>query len=105
MNARQKAKYYKKLYEKTQYNVCPVRIVDYRSPIVKLKIKMSVPRSIFPATMTCEELAEVPEIKRELSCRIADELKEYIKVDAELSQAERNFFDVVGSLEVVKYDN
>jgi hypothetical protein len=102
MNARQKAKYYKKLYEKTQYNVCPVKIVDYRSPIVKLKIKMSIPRSIFPAAMACEELAEVPEIKRELSCRLVEELKEYIKVDVEPS-IDRNYIDAVGSVEVIKW--
>ena len=62
---------------------------------------MSVPRSIFPSTMTCEELAKVPEIKRELSCKLVEELKEYIKVDVEPS-IERNFIDVVGTMEVVK---
>jgi hypothetical protein len=102
MNARQKAKYYKKLYEKTQYNICPVKIVDYRSPIVKLKIKISIPRSIFPATMACEELAEVPEIKRKLSCRLVEELKEYIKVDVEPS-IDRNYIDAMGSVEVIKW--
>lgn len=101
MNARQKAKHYKKLYEKAQYNVCPVRIVDYRSAIVKLKIKMSIPRSIFPPTMTYEGLAEVPEIKRELSCKLVEELKEYIKVEVEPS-IDRNYIDAVGSLEVIK---
>lgn len=103
MNARQKAKHYKKLYEKTQYNVCPVRLVTYRSSTVRLKIKMSVPRSIFPPTMKCEAIAEMPEIKRELSCRLVEELKEYIKVDVEPS-IERNYIDAVGSVEVIKYD-
>lgn len=97
-------KYYKKLYEKTQYNVCPVRIVDYGSPTVKLKIKMSVPRSIFPATMTCEELAEEKKIRQELVCRLADELEKYITVNVEPS-IDRNYIDAVGSLEVIKYDN
>ena len=101
MNARQKAKRYKKLYEKTRYNVCPVKLIEHRSSSVRLKIKMSVPRSIFPATMACEELAEVPEIKRELSCRLVEELKEYIKVDVEPS-IDRNYIDCVGSVEVIK---
>ena len=101
MNARQKAKRYKKLYEQTQYSIRPVRVVDYRSQIVKLKIKMSVPRSIFPSTMTCEELAKVPEIKRELSCRLIEELKECIKVEVEPS-IERNYIDAMGSVEVIK---
>lgn len=99
MNARQKAKHYKKLYEQTRYN--PVRLVTYRSSTVGLKIKMSVPRSIFPPTMKCEAIAEMPEIKRELSCRLVEELKEYIKVDVEPS-IERNYIDVVGTVEVIK---
>ena len=101
MNLRQKAKYYKKLYEKTQYNVRPVRVVDYRSQTVKLKIKMSVPRSIFPPTMTCEELAEEKKLRQELACRLMNELEKYIMVKVEPS-IERNYIDAVGSLEVIK---
>lgn len=101
MNARQKAKHYKKLYEQTLYSVQPVKIIAYRSSSVRLKVKMSVPRSIFPPAMTCKAIAEIPEIKRELSCKLVEELKEYIKVDVEPS-IERNFIDVVGTMEVVK---
>jgi hypothetical protein len=52
--------------------------------------------------MACEELAEVPEIKRKLSCRLVEELKEYIKVDVEPS-IDRNYIDAMGSVEVIKW--
>lgn len=103
MNARQKAKHYKKLYERTLYSVQPVKIIAYRSSSVKLKGKICIPRLLFPAAMTCEELAEEKKIRQELACRLVDELEKYITVKVEPS-IDRNYIDAVGSVEVIKYD-
>lgn len=102
MNARQKAKHYKKLYEQTRFNVIRPEFKRFNGSRVKLKCKKSVPREVFPVVIASGVVKET-EIKRELAYRLAEKLTEYMNVDVEPS-SNPYFIDVVGSVEVVKWN-
>lgn len=102
MNARQKAKHYKKLYEQTRYNTIQPEFKMFNGSRVKLKCRKSVPREVFPV-VTASGVVVNAEIKRELAYRLAEGLTEYMTVDVEQS-SNPYLIDFVGSVEVVKWN-
>ena len=102
MNARQKAKHYKKLYEQTRFNVIRPELKLFNGSRVKLKCKQSVPREVFPV-MSALGVVKETEIKRELAYKLAEALTEYMSVEVEPS-SNPYFIDVVASVEVIKWN-
>lgn len=101
MNARQKAKYYKKLYEVSKYNV-PRTIIKYDSRHVKkIKIKQCVEESVL-SQISADEKPPLYYVQREMCRSLAEELLKYITIERESCEIPYHV-NFVGTLEVLQH--
>lgn len=102
MNARQKAKHYKKLYEQTLYNVIRPEIKMCNNSRVKLKCRQTVDRDEF-YRISPNDTSILTFIRHALCKDLAERIIDCAKITVEPSTIP-NHVDVVASVEVIKWN-
>lgn len=99
MNARQKAKHYKKLYERLQQQQVKFQVQNLKTHIIKAKIKVPY-KMAYELTDNQQESEYMEVIKNKLSHEIAMELKERMNIDI-IDYPPECVYKVYGSVRVV----
>lgn len=99
MNARQKAKHYKKLYETSMYNVPHKKIKCDGRIVKKIKIKQCVEESVI-TQISADEKPPLYYVQRKMCRSLSEEIMKYMTYELESCEIPYHV-NLVGTVEVL----